>query len=204
MNLIRILYILLVLYGFSACKNKTDRTDNSTEAKVTSDAAAEKQPTLHPDMTLHEAAFSGDLDACKALIESGADVNNTNSEGHSSLMLAAFNGHSEIVGELIKNGAEVNISDNQGLTPLHFAASGPYPETVSLLLNNGSAIDATDQIEHFTPLMYAASEGNTEVVRVLLENDADVTLTDDDGDTAETFARQNNHQNIVELLVNRK
>ncbi|MFO8002516.1 MAG: ankyrin repeat domain-containing protein [Marinilabilia sp.] len=93
----------------------------------------------------------------------GADLESTNQEGHTPLMLAAFNGHTEIVQLLIENGANVNVTYNKKLTPLHFAASGAFPETVELLLENGAGINATDDIEHFTPLMYTAAEGNAKL-----------------------------------------
>ena len=80
--------------------------------------------------------------------------------------------------------------------------TGSTDNTVKLLLENGAEVNATDNIENFTPLMYAAAEGNVEVVKILLENDADISMVDKDGDDAETFARQNNHSEIVEILQN--
>jgi ankyrin repeat protein len=57
-----------------------------------------------------------------------------------------------------------------------------------------------DSEEHFTPIMFAAAEGHIDVVRILLEYNADPSLEDIDGDTAETFARQNGHSEVADLL----
>jgi ankyrin repeat protein len=48
--------------------------------------------------------------------------------------------------------------------------------------------------------MFAAAEGHIDVVRILLEYNADPSLEDIDGDTAETFARQNGHSEVADLL----
>jgi ankyrin repeat protein len=45
--------------------------------------------------------------------------------------------------------------------------------------------------------MTAAAEGQVEVVRVLLAYGADPELEDVDGDTAESFAIQNGHLQVV-------
>jgi ankyrin repeat protein len=55
-------------------------------------------------------------------------------------------------------------------------------------------------LEGFTALMTAAAEGQLEVVRLLLERGADPTLVDTDGDTALSFARQNGHTMVAQLL----
>jgi uncharacterized protein len=85
---------------------------------------------------------------------------------------------------------------------LHFATSGPNPGAVEVLLEYGANINTADGIENFTPLMNSAAEGNIEVVKILLKYGADTSITDDDGDTAEAFALQNNHQEVAKLLQN--
>jgi ankyrin repeat protein len=48
--------------------------------------------------------------------------------------------------------------------------------------------------------MTAAAEGQVDVVRCLLDHGADRSIKDADGDIALTFARQNGHTKVVELL----
>lgn len=82
-----------------------------------------------------------------------------------------------------------------------FAATGDNAETVELLLNaDAKVINAVDTGEGFTALMHAAAEGQVEVVKVLLKYNADATIRDADGDTAQDFARKNQHAEVSRLL----
>ena len=190
--------IIIILAGLFSCQSpKNGKNKDTQEVRENEkNQFSESQPSI----SFHEAAMTGKLDAVNAYIKNESDIDVTNNDGHTPLMLAAYNGHTEIVEKLLKNGADIHRTDNKSLTPLHFAASGPFPETVKLLLQQGADVNSVDGIENFTPLMYAASEGNTEVVKILLENGADPSMTDEDGDDAETFARQNKHQEVVEMV----
>ena len=115
-------------------------------------------------------------------------------------MMAAFNGHTEILELLIEFGARVAARDASGRTALIYCASGPHPETVRALLDHGADPNSRDGGEHWTPLMFAAAEGQIEVVRTLLSHEADFMATDDDGETAFDFARNNGHAEVVRLL----
>lgn len=200
MKNIQITVIAFCFVLFTGCQSKPDKNNENNQDKIRETVEQKSSSETHPQIPIHEAALSGNLKAVKAHIENGADIDTTDRQGHTPLMLASFNGHTAVVKILIENCADINITDNKGLTPLHFAASGNFPETVELLLENGAEINATDNIEHFTPLMYAAAEGNAEVVKVLIKYNADISITDDDGDNAETFARQNNHSAVVKIL----
>ena len=117
-------------------------------------------------------------------------------------MLAAFNGHTPVLQFLLEEGAEVEAKDVNGRTALMYASSGPFEEAVAFLLEHGAEVDVQGTLEGFTALMTAASEGLVEVVRLLLAHGADPSLVDKDGDTAASFARQNGHSEVVELLEN--
>jgi uncharacterized protein len=205
MQSLKIAYLLVLSISILSCQSGTKKNEKEantlTEKEVmTTD---DNQPFIS-QLTIHEAAFSGDIETVRSLVMTGAPVNEINADGYTPLMLAAFNGHADVVLHLLKTGADVNVADRQLLTPLHFAASGPNPDAVEVLLEYGSTINAADGIEHFTPLMYAAAEGNIDVVKILLKYGADTSLTDDDGDTAEAFAKQNNHDEIAKLIQNAK
>jgi len=81
-----------------------------------------------------------------------------------------------------------------------YASTGDNAGTVQALLKAGAKVNLVDQAERFSPLMFAAAEGQTEVVALLLKAGADKSLTDIDGDTALSFAKQNGHQATVQLL----
>lgn len=153
-----------------------------------------------PNISIHESALNGQMNRLIEGLEAGIDVNSRDQEGRTALMYASYNGHTEAIKILIEKGAHVNLADNYGRTALMMASSGPFPATVKMLLDNQADPNMTDSAEHFTALMYAAAEGHLDVVKILLSFRADHTLKDVDGDDAMTFARNNDHNEIVNLL----
>ena len=152
------------------------------------------------EQTLLDAALNGQFEAIEYLIAENVDVNAADPDGRTALMLASFNGHSGIVALLINNGAVLDLVDGFGRTALHYASTGPFLPTVEFLLKKGANPNLVDSEEHFTPLMFAAAEGHIDVVRILIEYHADPSMVDIDGDTAETFARNNGHEEVADLL----
>ena len=67
------------------------------------------------------AARQGSLDATRALIEAGADVNLADPEGISPMVLAIRNGHYDVAALLVEKGANVNAGDRVNRTPLYMA-----------------------------------------------------------------------------------
>ena len=74
-----------------------------------------------PDISIHEAASSGIIEAVKKHLAAGADVN-AKIGGETPLHFAALFGRKEIAEMLIAKGADVNTKDEFGYTPLHHAA----------------------------------------------------------------------------------
>jgi ankyrin repeat protein len=150
--------------------------------------------------SIHESALNGDMTRVKILLDNGLNVDSLDLDGRTALMYAAYNGNTNIMKMLISRGASVNIRDVNGRTALMMASSGPFQDAVRLLLENYADPDLTDSTDHYSALMYAASEGQLEVVRILLTGNANPYLKDIDGDDALTFARRNNHGEVVSLL----
>ncbi len=68
------------------------------------------------------AARDGQMDAARALLEGGADINQVSvSEKTSPLVLAVMNGHFDLAKLLTEWGADPNLSNTQGLTALYAA-----------------------------------------------------------------------------------
>lgn len=191
--------IFFLLLSLPACSQKNE--NNKNEEKVV-ESVKPKTNIDDPEKVkaLHEAALAGSTELVKSLLREGVDFDAVDVDGHTALMYAAFNGHTDIARILLDLGASTTAIDYAGRTALMYAATGPFPETVKLLIEMKSDPNAVDKEEYFTPLMHAAAEGHLEVVKILLENGADASLKDIDGDTAESFALQNGHGEIVEYI----
>ncbi|KAL9479617.1 hypothetical protein ACSS6W_004403 [Trichoderma asperelloides] len=95
------------------------------------------------------AAYSGDLDGLKRVLDNSPDRNELlrfkSQDGQSLLSLSASNGHHKVVEYLLEAGSDVNVMDAKGRTPLMEAALWGYPRIVDMLLRAGSDNRLTDQ-----------------------------------------------------------
>ena len=125
------------------------------------------------DLTIHLAAYLGDMAATRRLMEAGADVNLRDDLGRVPLHYAAGQGQAEVARLLIASDAGVNTIDNAGRTPLHWAVE--HGEVTKVLLDHGANLNAEDQSGE-TALEKAVFGGDKEVVSLLLARGADIDL----------------------------
>ena len=92
-----------------------------------------------PDISIHKAAYDGNIEAVKQHLAAGTDVNAKGKYGATPLHNTAIK---EIAELLIPNGAEVNAKDGNGWTPLHYAAGRGHRETAELLIAKGADVNA--------------------------------------------------------------
>ena len=90
-----------------------------------------------PDISIHEAAKKGNIEAIKQHLAAGTDVNAKDKFGGTPLHAAAYWGHKEIVELLIAEGAEVNAKNSFSDTPLDRAIRLGQTETADLLRKHG-------------------------------------------------------------------
>ncbi len=92
-----------------------------------------------PDIDIHTAVISDNLDAIKQHIAAHSDLNVKDPFGGSSpLISAAVFGKTEAARLLIDAGADLNFQNNDGSTPLHTAAFFCRPEIVKMLIDKGA------------------------------------------------------------------
>ena len=71
---------------------------------------------------MHLAARQGEIDAVKALIEAGADVNQRGAgDPVTPMLIATMNGHFDLAKYLLDKGADPNLAQSNGVTPLYAA-----------------------------------------------------------------------------------
>ena len=106
------------------------------------------------------AARQGCVECSRVLVKAGADINATNPNGFSAILLAIINSHYDAAAFLLDQGADANIADEVGRTPLYAAvdmhtlpdSNLPWPselnnkltslELIQVLLAHGSNVNA--------------------------------------------------------------
>jgi ankyrin repeat protein len=133
-----------------------------------------KTPRCLPrcDPELHIAAYEGDVERVKKLLEKGANLNIKNIDGLAPLHMAASEGRPcrccDVVKLLLERGADPNTQNKDGDTPLHWAAHEGHDDVVKLLLVYGADPAVKDEYGR-TPLDLARAEGHRKVVSVIEE-----------------------------------
>ena len=122
--------LLVALFAVTSC-NSQQKSDTKATAAPSSVKA--------PDVDIHTAVVTGNLDALKQHIAAGTNINEKDPFGGSSpLISAAVFGKPDAAKILIDAGADINFQNNDGSTALHTAAFFCRPEIVKMLLAKGA------------------------------------------------------------------
>ena len=111
---------------------------------------------------LHWAAYGGQYDVVKYLVEHGADVNAKDNNDMTPLMDAAQEGHLEVVKYLVEHGADVNAKHGEDWTALTSAARKGHLDVVKYLAEHGAEVTDRDWEQ-------AVGSGNLDLVRYFVE-----------------------------------
>ena len=170
---------------------------------------------------LFQAISQRNHNMVKALLENGANVNETGERGWTALMQASFLGDSAIVSTLLSNEIkpEVDHIDERKLTALMLAAQRKHAEVVRLLLKAGANVDLKEYNGQ-TALMFATEDPyglqdpnplknvSVQTVKALLDGGADVNLENDNGTTpllaAAGMMRPQWRLEVIKLLLEKK
>ena len=109
----------------------------------------------------------GDAQAVRALLKSGADVNQPEGDGATALHWAAHRDSTEIVRLLLGAGARPQVANDLGITPLHLAAANGNAATLQLLLEQARECRMPRAASGVTPLMEASRSGSVDAVRAV-------------------------------------
>jgi len=157
---------------------------------------------------LGNAAYRGDVQGVRTLLDQGVNVNNREGCGDVSLNLtalycAAFAGNVEVAQLLLDRGAEINTRGFDADTALMIATYKGHTKMVRLLLEHGADIHATNENGKYRALTYATYLGHTDIVKLLLDHGADwsvATTPLNNGTTALEAAQRHGYSGIIRLL----
>jgi ankyrin repeat protein len=123
------------------------------------------------------AARQGAEDAARVLSEAGANLNLTDPDGTTALVLAIINAHYDTAKVLVEKGADPNIADTTGMGALYAAAD---MSTLPWMFgrNAPNTADNTTCLEIMTLLLDRGANPNAKLTSVLMQR------THTTGDTA--------------------
>ncbi len=177
-------------------------------------------------MPLFYAAKRAHVEAVKACITAGVDVNTRYHDGFTALIVAVSEAHehlaidkeiqhpsnqryrqfAEVARLLIQAGANPNLSNDSEQTALH--AAGNFGETdiakviLETCLTNKKMINLNaEDLYALTPLHFACRAGNLRMAELLLEWGAEPNAQEKYGFTPLHEAVESNHIEIVRLLL---
>jgi len=156
----------IMLAGFSGNSDMIDRL------RKEGDRVDDKMLFLgmFPATPLLELAGTQRTASVRALLDAGAKVDETDSDGITILGWAAIANRVDMARLLIERGADVNHVDKKGMTPLLYAASIDFGDAamIDLLLKSGARRSARTK-EGLTALELARKYNHTHLLASLAE-----------------------------------
>ncbi|KAF7980716.1 hypothetical protein HWV62_37187 [Athelia sp. TMB] len=151
---------------------------------------------------LHGAAFYGQLEVFKLLLQLGADIDIKGGEHGTVLQAASSAGSAEIVALLLEKGADPNVGGGVYGSALQAASYRRSAEIVTLLLEKGVDPNIGGG-EHGSALQIASDHGSAEILTLLLEKGADPNIGGGKYGSALQAASYADSAEIVMLLLER-
>ena len=147
------------------------------------------------------AARQGALDGVRALSEGGADLNLSDPDGTSALVMAIVNSHNEVAALLLEKGADPNVADASGMAALYAAVD---MHTTGPLINRPSRkpTGGVDGVDLVKMLLDRGANPNARLKTPTLQryhNGGDALLTD--GATPLMRAAKSTDVPVIRLLL---
>lgn len=149
---------------------------------------------------LLQAAWTGDFEGVKKLVEEGADVNFLQRGEGTALVLAIRQEEFKIARFLLEKGADPNLGTNDDGHPLMIAAGKGNIELVRLLVNRGANVN-TKFPGDGSALIQASASGNMAMIKALVDLKADINMEVEGDGNPLLHAARRGYFEIVEYLV---
>jgi RNA polymerase sigma factor (sigma-70 family) len=149
---------------------------------------------------LHHAAYSGQSEAVRFLLERGATINAVAGNGATPLNLAVVRQHHSLVAQLLQAGADVNQADHRGETPIFAACVQGDVSLTTLLMEAGATANSMGSGKT-TPLHLAVQSGSLTLVKYLLGHNAALEARNYYGATPLQIAVREGHNEIIRFLL---
>ena len=143
--------------------------------------------------SLHRAAYDGDHEKCKWLLERRADPSIKDNDGWTAFGVAANESNIETLQVLLNFGEDINAKGCGGCCTYLCTLStfvndtgeeeGEQIETLKMLIKEGANVNERCDFDGETPLIVAAVSAFPEIITILVEAGADLEMKNDDGNT---------------------
>lgn len=142
----------------------------------------------------------------KLLLDCGADPNESNIFGTTSLMAAASMANYPIVKSLISQKTAIDLQDTEGKTALMYAVISTIEELIDSMIHMRLVSHTINLTDFMTPQMLAQLKPRFEpqkelCVNYLINNGADIRAKDKKGISILTHAARTGNLNVIKNLV---
>ncbi|CAF3306392.1 unnamed protein product [Rotaria sp. Silwood2] len=149
---------------------------------------------------LHEACVSGNGQLVSELLDSGALIDQKDSQGMTPLHVAASHGTIKCIRVLCEKGCEINAQDNLGQTAAHYSAMHNHVDSLKYLVNVNHIDLFISNNESKLPIHYAAKHGSHNVLNFFFQSNLTIYETDIHGNTIAHEASEYNQIDSIKLI----
>jgi len=149
---------------------------------------------------LNRAAYKGQTDIVRLLLEMGADATIGDNENSQPIHNAAVAGHVDVLAILLESGVDIDSRDANGNTALTFSLIYSQFEAANWLIDRGADLTISNN-NNVSPLIHASLRGQLDIVKKIVAAGVDLNHQTQSGRTALTYAAGNNHMEVAEFLL---